>query len=325
MIEAVTFDWWDTMALTTEEQDEQLRELRIERLAKAVPDLPRTREALLQAYDRQQAILEEAWARNVDPAPEDQIQTFLTFAGLDQRDAVLVERVSEAFGGALLEIPPALFPHVPETLEELEREGVAIGLVSNTGRTWGRYIAAPCPARVGDEADRDAFAFQFLQRLRDMREQRRRDLQEGAAERLGHAFDEDRVPLVQARERQERLDLIFGSRVDVPGPCLLEDGLLTIVRLEEGLPGPREVWDGLREPLDPELPELFVLLLRREGHRVPPVEGHRLDHFGPLDVEDDLGDSSFRIDGELVPGHGLDHELQLVPRLVDRLAPRATL
>src|SRR5712692_10248764 len=114
MIEAVTFDWWDTMALTTEEQDEQLRELRIERLAKAVPDLPRTREALLQ--------------------------TFLTFAGLDPGDAVLVERVSEAFGGALLEIPPALFPHVPETLEELKREGVAIGLVSNTGRTWGRYI-----------------------------------------------------------------------------------------------------------------------------------------------------------------------------------------
>jgi putative hydrolase of the HAD superfamily len=140
MIEAVTFDWWDTMALTTEEQDGQLRELRIERLAKAVPDLPRTRESLLQAYDRQQAVLEEAWARNVDPAPEDQIQTFLTFAGLDQGDATLVERVSEAFGGALLEIPPALFPHVPETLEELKREGVAIGLVSNTGRTWGRYI-----------------------------------------------------------------------------------------------------------------------------------------------------------------------------------------
>jgi putative hydrolase of the HAD superfamily len=140
MIEAVTFDWWDTMALTTEEQDGQLRKLRIERLAKAVPDLSRTREALLQAYDRQQALLEEAWARNVDPAPEEQVQAFLKFAGLDRGDAVLAERVSEAFGGALLEIPPTLFPHVSETLEELKREGVAIGLVSNTGRTWGRYI-----------------------------------------------------------------------------------------------------------------------------------------------------------------------------------------
>lgn len=140
MIEAVTFDWWDTMALTTEEQDRQLRELRIERLVKLVPDLPRTREDLLRAYDLQQTLLEESWNRNVDPAPEEQVRTFLKFARLDREDAVFVEHVSEAFGGALLEIPPSLFPHVPETLEELKREGVAIGLVSNTGRTWGRYI-----------------------------------------------------------------------------------------------------------------------------------------------------------------------------------------
>src|SRR2546421_10197176 len=140
MIDAVTIDWWDTMALTTESQDRRLRELRIDRLAKAVPDLAPTRGALLQAYDRHQSLLEAEWARNVDPAPEDQIRTFLTFAGLEPGDAVLVERVSEAFGGALQEIPPALFPHVPETLEELKREGLAIGLVSNTGRTWGRYV-----------------------------------------------------------------------------------------------------------------------------------------------------------------------------------------
>ena len=140
MIEAVTFDWWDTIAFTTEEQDGQLRALRIQRVTKAVPDLPRTRTVLLQAYDRQQALLEEAWSRNVDPDPEEQIQTFLKFADLDRGDANLVERVAEAFGGALLEIPPSLSPHVAETLEELRRDGIAIGLVSNTGRTWGRYI-----------------------------------------------------------------------------------------------------------------------------------------------------------------------------------------
>src|SRR5205809_7512236 len=37
-----------------------------------------------------------------------------------------------------------------------------------------------------------------------------------------------------------------------------------------------------------------------------------------LDVEDDLGDAFLRIDGEAVPRHGLDHELQLVSIRVDR-------
>src|SRR5207244_10870807 len=44
-----------------------------------------------------------------------------------------------------------------------------------------------------------------------------------------------------------------------------------------------------------------------------------------LDVEDDFGDPFLRIDGEAVPRHGLDYELQLVPLLVDRLPPRAAL
>src|SRR6266566_151210 len=43
-----------------------------------------------------------------------------------------------------------------------------------------------------------------------------------------------------------------------------------------------------------------------------------------LDVEDDLGDPFLRIHGEAVAGHGLDHEPQLVPILVDRLPARVT-
>src|SRR2546421_917035 len=42
-----------------------------------------------------------------------------------------------------------------------------------------------------------------------------------------------------------------------------------------------------------------------------------------LDVEDDLGDPFLRIHGEPVARHGLDHELQLVPPLVDRFPARA--
>ena len=142
MIEGVTFDWWNTLAVTSPDQDRRLRDLRLERFAPALARLPRPpdRDALLAAYDRQTEILTEMWARGVDLHPSAQIATFLRLAGLDGHAAALTDPATEAFGGALLEIPPILFPHIPETLEWLEGEGYAVGLISNTGRTWGRYL-----------------------------------------------------------------------------------------------------------------------------------------------------------------------------------------
>ena len=142
MIEGVTFDWWNTLAVSSPDQDRRLRDLRMERLFPALARLPRPpdRSTLFAAYDRQTEILSEAWSRGVDLDPSDQIATFLRLAGLDGHDTKLSEAATEAFGGALLEIPPTLFPHIPETLDWLRQEGYAVGLVSNTGRTWGRYL-----------------------------------------------------------------------------------------------------------------------------------------------------------------------------------------
>jgi putative hydrolase of the HAD superfamily len=145
MIRGVTFDWWNTVAATTKDQDLRLRDLRIQRLLEALNGLgdsrpPVTEKSLFEAYDRQTAFLEEGWARNVDLHPDEQVRAFLEFAGLDGNDASLAPVVAEAFGGALLELPPTLFPHIAETLEWLKRERYAVGLVSNTGRTWGRYL-----------------------------------------------------------------------------------------------------------------------------------------------------------------------------------------
>lgn len=141
MIEGVTFDWWNTIALTTEDQDRRLRELRIERLLRTAGSRSVTRDALLRAYDHQTALLREAWSRNVDLEPEEQVRLFLEAAGLDGRDGTLARTTEDAFGGALLEMPPALFPNVPEALEALTQDGLAVGIVSNTGRTWGRYLS----------------------------------------------------------------------------------------------------------------------------------------------------------------------------------------
>ena len=152
MIRGVTFDWWNTVAATTPDQDQRLRTIRIERLRTALERLggagPLGTEALLAAYDRQTELLEEGWARNVDLRPEEQVRAFLEFANLDGTDASLSEAVAEAFGGALLELPPTLFPHIAETLDWLKRERYAVGMVSNTGRTWGRYLR-PVQDRLG--------------------------------------------------------------------------------------------------------------------------------------------------------------------------------
>ena len=143
MIKGVTFDWWNTLAVTSPDQDRRLRTLRMDRFRPALTRIARrtpAEEALLAAYDRQTELLAAAWAKGVDLHPSDQIATFLRLAGLDGQAPALTEAATEAFGGALLEIPPTLFPHIAETLEWLKREGYAIGLVSNTGRTWGRYL-----------------------------------------------------------------------------------------------------------------------------------------------------------------------------------------
>jgi len=151
MIEGVTFDWWNTLAVASPDQDRRLRALRIRRL---MASLPATRVGtidegrLLAAYDRQTRLLADAWARNADVSARDQIADFLRLAGLEGRPEALSDAVAEAFGGALLEIPPAVFPHGEETLRALKRGGYAVGLVSNTGRTWGRYLR-PVQERLG--------------------------------------------------------------------------------------------------------------------------------------------------------------------------------
>src|SRR5256712_5598930 len=131
MIEGVTFDWWNTLAMTSPDHDRRLRALRIERLAPALarlPERPRM-EALLAAYDRQTEILEAAWARGVDLHETEQIAAFLRLAGLDGSAPALANPATEAFGGAPLQIPPPPFPHIPETLQRLKAEGYAVGVV----------------------------------------------------------------------------------------------------------------------------------------------------------------------------------------------------
>jgi putative hydrolase of the HAD superfamily len=142
MIRGVTFDWWHTIADPPgADFDARLRRLRVAGVREELANLGRPAEEarLYAAYDAHTAWLATCWRSRVDPSPAAQVDAFLDLADLDGGPELRTV-VLRAFGEALRETPPVLFPHVHEVLRRLKSYGYAIGLVSNTGRTWGRVL-----------------------------------------------------------------------------------------------------------------------------------------------------------------------------------------
>lgn len=142
-IRGVTFDWWGTIAvIPPRDEAEALRDLRIGRLEARLRErgIRADRSVLLDAYARQGKVLEDAWALHRDLSPDDQVSVFVRFAGLDGQDGGVAAAVGDALGAAILARRPRLFPNVEGTLAALAARGLAIGLISNTGRSWGRYL-----------------------------------------------------------------------------------------------------------------------------------------------------------------------------------------
>lgn len=143
MIEGVTFDWWHTVAETPwPDYDNRLRTLRVERIRDvlAAEGIVLEPDVLYAAYDQHTELLVRSWRDLVDLTAEEQMHAYLEFAGLDATDDHLALALQEAFGAAIRTKPPILYPHIAQTLARLKREGVRVGLVSNTGRTWGRFL-----------------------------------------------------------------------------------------------------------------------------------------------------------------------------------------
>lgn len=142
MIRGVTFDWWHTVAETPwPDYDERMRRLRVEAIGEILSGdgLVADPAVLYGAYDRLTDLLVARWRDRVDLSAEEQVAALLAYAGLEPTESLSL-RIQEAFGEAIRTKPPILYPHVRETLARLRREGYAVGLVSNTGRTWGRFL-----------------------------------------------------------------------------------------------------------------------------------------------------------------------------------------
>jgi putative hydrolase of the HAD superfamily len=142
-IRGVTIDWWHTIAETPgRDYDDQMRRMRVERIGEALADvgLVTDSDALYKAYDKQGGRLAERWGKAIDLSAEKQVDAFLRFAGIPRTDPALRQAVASAFGEAMRARLPSLYPNIEALLAHLQTRGYRIGLVSNTGRTWGRYL-----------------------------------------------------------------------------------------------------------------------------------------------------------------------------------------
>ena len=141
-IEVVTFDWWHTVADTPwPDYDERMRHIRVRGIRNNLrtAGIEVDDATLYRAYDGFETLLRETWARNEELHSEQQVESLLAGAGLRDRGD-LGDGVSRAFGEALLENMPVLRPHITDTLARLKSDGYRIGMISNTGRTWGRFL-----------------------------------------------------------------------------------------------------------------------------------------------------------------------------------------
>ena len=142
-IRGVTFDWWHTIAETPwPDYDAHMRRIRVERIVEAFAarGLVVEPEVLYRAYDRHTELLARKWGERVDLSGEEQIHAFLELAELDAADEDLMDALAASFGAAIRTKLPILYPHIGSTLAALKRQGYKVGLISNTGRTWGRFL-----------------------------------------------------------------------------------------------------------------------------------------------------------------------------------------
>jgi putative hydrolase of the HAD superfamily len=158
MIRAVTFDWWHTIAEPHRDDPVQgdlrsweafAKEARLQGIAAVFREHGVAGAGDLgAAYDAWGAALREVWSTGEDLSAHEQLLEFLEAAGVgDEADEPLLADLEEPIGAPLVLKPPRLHEGFGEVARELRRRGLKIGLISNTGRTWGRFLR-----RIQEEA-----------------------------------------------------------------------------------------------------------------------------------------------------------------------------
>lgn len=146
MIRLVTFDFWDTLVTDSAVNLRAQHALRVTAIQRALCDAgERVSDVEAEEVHEQSGVrlAERFWSANRDPSPEEQLRLVLDTA----RPGVAARLDPRAFAAALaaytepvLAHPPDLCPNAGRAVRELAGRGVALGIVSNTGRTPGSVL-----------------------------------------------------------------------------------------------------------------------------------------------------------------------------------------
>ncbi|HET7710817.1 MAG TPA: HAD family hydrolase [Thermoanaerobaculia bacterium] len=144
-IRAVAFDLWETLITDTPELSRRQERLRLQRMEEILVASGRSlaAETIEHAYRTLWHRCQDLyWSREVDVPCRRQIEHFLEALEIDadRFDEPTLQALEDAYATAAVEIPPALVPAAKETLEQLDRAGLRLGLISNTGRTPGSAL-----------------------------------------------------------------------------------------------------------------------------------------------------------------------------------------
>ena len=143
MIKAVTFDFWETLVRDSPENLREQRALRIQALHRVLAGAGSGigEVEVAEAYDRSERVLvERFWGRHRDPSIAEQVRLVLETVSPGVSRAMPPALFEEALAGYIepvLHVPPELTPRAAEAVRELASRGVALGIISNTGRTPG--------------------------------------------------------------------------------------------------------------------------------------------------------------------------------------------
>lgn len=144
MIQAITFDLWNTLIREASEAGQKIREARIRGLYMFLQGqgYPGTIEEVEAAYERVGEHLEGIWARNIDVGSEEQVQILLKALNdgwqLPQ-DQMALANLEWAYVFPALQALPVLSRGAREVLTGLKQR-YRLGLICNTGRIPGAML-----------------------------------------------------------------------------------------------------------------------------------------------------------------------------------------
>ncbi len=145
MIEAVTFDLWETLIQDSAENLRRNRDLRIDGIRRVLrgAGFDRAREAFEAAHEASGERISAVWRGGVDAGTSQQVRLFLECMEPELPGGLAAETwraLEETYATPALENMPAPREGAAEALWALRERGVRIGLISNTGRTPGRVL-----------------------------------------------------------------------------------------------------------------------------------------------------------------------------------------